>query len=62
MSQPADEIRQDTMEQVRTALITAAMAAYEQAGISGLCAEGRWECVLGALRRVDLSQLAACRT
>ena len=33
-------------EAVRKACIKVALDAYEQAGISGLCAEGRWE--LGA--------------
>jgi len=35
-------------------LIDAAVCAYEQAGLSGLCHEGRWECALAALRRTPL--------
>ncbi len=31
-------------EVVRSACLEAALEAYEDAGISGLCAEGRWEC------------------
>ncbi len=44
-------------EQVRQACITAALDAYENAGISGLCAEGRWELAIQAMRCLDLSQL-----
>ena len=35
---------------VRDACLNAARAAYENAGISGLCEEGRWECALDAIR------------
>ena len=44
-------------EHWRALLIDAAMAAYEQAGLSGLCHEGRWECALAALRRTPLPSL-----
>jgi hypothetical protein len=44
---------------VRTACIEAALAAYEDAGISGLCAEGRWEAAISALQSLDLNALAA---
>ena len=33
----------------------AALAAYEDAGIRGLCADGRWEAALAAIRHLDLS-------
>ena len=36
------------------ALIDAAIRAFEDAGISGLCAEGRWEAALGAMRSYDV--------
>ncbi len=42
---------------VRTACLNAALAAYEDAGIRGLCAEGRWEAALAAIRTVDLSSV-----
>lgn len=42
---------------VREACIEAAKQAYEDAGISGLCAEGRWEVALGAIGQIDLDQL-----
>ncbi len=39
---------------VREACVEAALRAYEEAGLSGLCAEGRWECAVGAMRQFDL--------
>ena len=41
-------------EAVRDACDKAAQEAYESAGISGLCEEGRWECALDAIRALDL--------
>ncbi|MCP4288313.1 MAG: acetyltransferase [Gammaproteobacteria bacterium] len=45
-------------EAVREACLRAALDAYESAGISGLCAEGRWELAIQAIRIVDLQQVA----
>lgn len=39
---------------LRQAMIAAAMAAREDAGLSGLCIEGQWEAVFDAMRRVEL--------
>jgi hypothetical protein len=39
---------------VREACVRAALDAYEQAGFSGLCAEGRWEVAVDAMRSLDL--------
>ena len=44
-------------EAVRTACLEAALRAYEDAGISGLCEEGRWECAVQAIKGVDLAAL-----
>ncbi|HET9727153.1 MAG TPA: hypothetical protein VFP28_09590 [Gemmatimonadales bacterium] len=44
-------------EQVRAALIAAALAAYDEAGMRGLCAEGAWEVAVGAMRSFDLSHI-----
>lgn len=44
-------------EVIRTACLDAALRAYEQAGISGLCEEGRWECAVQAIKGVDLTAL-----
>jgi hypothetical protein len=44
-------------ENVRAACLDAAIRAYEDAGIRGLCAEGRWEAALAAIRRLDLCRV-----
>lgn len=44
-------------ERVRQACLDAALAAYEDAGISGLCAEGRWEIAVQAIRTLELRPL-----
>jgi len=45
------------METVRAACIKAALDAYEEGGILGLCAEGRWEYAISAMRRLELDTL-----
>lgn len=45
-------------ESIRRAILEAGEAAYEDAGIQGLCAEGRWEAAVAAMRAVDLAALA----
>jgi hypothetical protein len=42
-------------KRVRQACLEAIIQAYEDAGIQGLCAEGRWEVAVDALRTVDLT-------
>ena len=44
-------------EAVRAACVDAALAAYEEGGIRGLCHEGRWEYALQAIRGLDLEHL-----
>lgn len=44
-------------ERIREALIDAAIHAYEDAGVQGLCAAGRWEAALSALEILDLAPL-----
>lgn len=46
-------------EAVREACIAAALAGYEDAGMSGLCHEGRWECAISAMRVVDIDAVVA---
>ena len=41
-------------EAIRRILLRAATEAHDDAGLSGLCAGGRWELALDALRSVDL--------
>lgn len=45
-------------EAVRQACLRAALQAHEDAGIQGLCAEGRWEAAVSAIRGVDLEGMA----
>lgn len=44
--------------QVRDECIQAALSAYEDASISGLCAEGAFEAAVSAMRMLDAGQLA----
>lgn len=44
----------EVAESVRQACLTAALRAHEDAGIRGLCAEGRWEAAVSAMRSLDL--------
>lgn len=44
-------------EAIRAACVRAAVTAYEDAGIQGLCHEGRWEAAVGALQSIDLRKL-----
>ena len=53
---------QELAERVRAALIEAATAAYDDAAIRGLCAEGAWEVAVGAMRGLDLSRIAGQRS
>jgi hypothetical protein len=55
MSQQTDT--PSLVETVRASCLEAALAAYEDAGIRGLCAEGRWEAALAAIRHVNLSDM-----
>ncbi|HET6569699.1 MAG TPA: acetyltransferase [Rhodothermales bacterium] len=50
-----DEQR-ELAEAVREACMQTLISAYEEAGMSGLCAEGRIEYALGALRGLDLEE------
>lgn len=50
-----DEAGRAVAEAVREALLSAASQAHEEGGLSGLCAEGRWDLALDALRTADLT-------
>ncbi|MBK8067759.1 MAG: hypothetical protein IPK27_09040 [Rhodanobacteraceae bacterium] len=41
-------------ESVRAQLIAVALDAWERAGLAGLCHEGRFEFLIGALQRAPL--------
>jgi hypothetical protein len=46
-------------DSVRAACIEAALAAHEDAGLQGLCPEGRWEAAIDAIRRIDLATVVS---
>ena len=47
---------------VRDACVMVTLQAYEDAGLSGLCHEGRWECAVDAIRTLDLQALVQTLT
>jgi len=51
------EIDHRLAEAVREACLNAARQAYENAGVSGLCEEGRWECAVDAIRSLDIESV-----
>jgi hypothetical protein len=53
------EPKRQLAKAVQAACIEAAIRAYEDAGLSGLCHEGRWECAVDAIRGLDLPTLLA---
>ena len=44
-------------EAVRAECLRAALEAHEDAGVRGLCQEGRWEAGIDAIRSLDLDRL-----
>ena len=50
---------QQLIKEIRATCIKAALDAYEEGGVLGLCAEGRWEYAISALQQVDLTALIA---
>jgi hypothetical protein len=48
---------EDLAKRIRHACIVAVLQAYEDAGVQGLCAEGRWEAAVSALKTVELAPL-----
>jgi len=44
-------------KRIRDACLEAVLQAYEDAGMQGLCAEGRWEAAVAALQTLDLAPL-----
>ena len=49
----ARKVAEAAIKECRQSLV----AAYEDAGRSGLCAERRWEMALDSLRSINLSQI-----
>jgi len=48
---------EDLAKRIRAACLEAVLQAYEDAGMQGLCAEGRWEAAISALKTVELAPL-----
>jgi len=46
---------EDLAKRIREKCVEAILQAYEDVGIQGLCAEGRWEVAVGTLRTLDLT-------
>lgn len=44
-------------EAVRETCVRAALDGYEQAGMSGLCGEGRWEMAVDAMQSMKLDDV-----
>lgn len=49
--------KHEVVDRIRSAFVDAALRAYEDAGVQGLCAEGRFEAAVSAMRSVDLAPL-----
>jgi hypothetical protein len=47
----------DVAERIRRAVVESAVRAYEDAGVRGLCEEGRWEAAVDAMRSLDLKPI-----
>ncbi len=54
MSDATERQLRDLAERVRRACLMAAVEAYEDAGLRGLCADGRWECARRAIADLDV--------
>lgn len=64
MDSPISDKQIAIAEQVRKACVEAAVAGYEDASISGLCAEGALEAAISAMERIDLEEILSlpCET
>ena len=51
------DVHMQMAEAVRQACLVAALQAYEDAGLSGLCHERRWEGAVDAIRAMPLRPL-----
>ena len=51
------DVHMQMAEAVRQACLAAALQAYDDAGVSGLCHEGRWEYAVDAMRALPLRPL-----
>jgi hypothetical protein len=56
------EDRVQIAERVRAALLDAALDAFEDAEIRGLCCDGAWEAAVSAMRHLDLQDVVEADT
>jgi hypothetical protein len=56
-----DESQAAVAEATRAACLEAMISAYEEGGLSGLCAEGRWELAVDAVKSLNLTEVLAAR-
>jgi hypothetical protein len=61
MPDQTEELRREIAEATQRTLVAVALQAYEEAGLSGLCGEGRWEVALGAIRNYDVRNIIVQR-
>lgn len=52
-----DGVGQPTGQAIRDACVRAAIDAYEEAGFSGLCAEGRFDMAIDAMRALNVDRI-----
>ena len=51
------EVEIKIADAVRAACVKAALDAYENARMDGLCQEGAWEVAVGAMRALDVARV-----
>ena len=51
------EVQIKIADAVRAACVKAALDAYENAQMDGLCQEGAWEVAVGAMRALDVTRV-----
>jgi aminoglycoside 6'-N-acetyltransferase I len=56
MKNPRTEADRQQLERTRRGLVNAALSAYEDASLQGLCAEGAWEAAVSAMRALELNE------
>ena len=55
---PRTDDLEELANRVREVCVKTLTTAYEDAGLQGLCADGRWEAAVGALRALDVAHIA----
>jgi len=62
MLSDSPELLHSQVETLRQALIQAAIQAYEEAGLAGLCGAGRFELAMDAMKSLSLEDISATNT